>query len=124
MAAAYQIPPPAPMALKGEVTENWKEFENAWQYYSIATELDTKLTLANDQPNEAGKKQVAAILCSVMGSACLKIMNSIPTLTAADKKDPEWILEELHAHFTPQRNVLYERFKFNTAYQQEETANE
>ena len=39
----YQIPPPAPMSLKGEVAENCEEFESAWKDYCIATGLDKKL---------------------------------------------------------------------------------
>ena len=44
-------------------------------------------------------------------------MNSLPTLSTEDKKKPTRILEELRKHFVPQRNVLYERFVFNSANQ-------
>ena len=120
----YQIPPPAPMVLKGDVAENWRDFESVWKYYCIATGLNNVLTNAEGEPNPAGRLQVAATLCSVMGIECLKIMNSLPTLTEDDKKDAERIITELKAHFIPQRHVLFERYKFNTAVQKDEMVDE
>lgn len=109
--ATYQIPAPSPMSVKGDVAENWKDFENSWEYYVIATDLRSKLD------NDEGKEIVAATLCTVMGADCKRIMNSLPSLSAADKKDPAKIVQELKKHFIPQRNVLYERFVFNSAVQ-------
>lgn len=105
--ATYQIPAPSPMSVKGDAAENWRDFENSWQYYVIATKLS--------KDNE--KEIVAATLCTVMGADCKRVMNSLPNLSEADKKDPDKILEELRKHFTPQQNVLYERFIFNTTSQ-------
>ena len=99
------------MSVKGDVAENWKDFENSWEYYVIATDLRSKLD------NDEGKEIVAATLCTVMGADCKRIMNSLPSLSAADKKDPAKIVQELKKHFIPQRNVLYERFVFNSAVQ-------
>ena len=109
--ATYQIPAPSPMSVKGDVAENWKDFENSWEYYVIATDLRSKLD------NDEGKEIVAATLCTVMGADCKRIMNSLPSLSAADKKDPAKIVQELKKHFIPQRNVLFERFVFNSAVQ-------
>jgi len=116
--ATYQIPPPNSMDLKGDVVENWKDFESAWNFYCIATELDQKTDTAE------GKKQVAATLCAVMGMECLKVMKSLPTLSAEDITNPDKILETLRGHFVPQRNVLFERYKFNTTVQLQETIDE
>ena len=41
--AAYQIPSPACMSIKGDIVENWLEFENSWECYIIATDLRSKL---------------------------------------------------------------------------------
>ncbi|XP_048584107.1 uncharacterized protein LOC116603135 [Nematostella vectensis] len=109
--ATYQIPAPPPMSLQGDVVENWRDFESSWDYYTIATDLRSKLT------SPPGKEIVAATLCTVMGPESKKIMNSLPTLTNADKKDPKRIIEGLRNYFVPQRNVLYERFVFNSATQ-------
>ena len=119
--AAYQIPAPTSMDIQGDVVENWKEFECAWKYYMVATGLASKM-LKNEgkDKDEAGEILVAAALCSVMGKDCLKIMNSLPTLTENDKKDPVNIIAQLRAHFIPQRHVLFERYKFNSADQKME----
>ena len=85
--ATYQIPAPSPMSVKGDVAENWKDFENSWEYYVIATDLRSKLD------NDEGKEIVAATLCTVMGADCKRIMNSLPRLSTADKKDPAKIVK-------------------------------
>ena len=51
----YQIPPPAPMNVKDDVSTNWKMFKEAWCYVT-ATEL-----------NKKPKEVQAGALCSVMG---------------------------------------------------------
>ena len=116
--AAYQLPPPTPMSVQGDVAQNWKDFEVEWGHYVVATQLVKKLKKENGQPDEAGMLQVASTLCSVMGKDCLKIMNSLPTLTESDRRNPGRIKDELRAHFVPQRHVLFERYKFNSASQQ------
>ena len=116
--AAYQIPHPTPMSVQSDVAQNWKDFEVEWGHYVVATQLVKKLKKENGQPDEAGMLQVASTLCSVMGKDCLKIMNSLPTLTEVDRRNPGRIKDELRAHFVPQRHVLFERYKFNSASQQ------
>jgi transposase InsO family protein len=122
--ATYQIPAPAPMYVKGDLTENWKDFEDAWSNYILATGLNNKLKKADGAADTAGEIQVAATLCSVMGTDCSKIMKNLPKLTEANRKKPEKIIEALRDHFIPQRNVLFERFKFFSANQKEDTVDE
>ena len=115
--SVYQIPPPAPMSLKGEVAENWNEFESAWNDYCIATGLNQKLTTAGGEVDPAGQLVVAATLGSVIGPECRKILNNLPDLTVEARKKPDAIIKALRTYFLPQRNVLYERFLFNSAIQ-------
>ena len=98
--ATYQIPAPSPMPGKGDVVEDWKGFENSCECYVIATDLRSKLG------NNEGKEIVAATLCTVMGAHCKRIMNSLPSLLVADKKDPAKIIQELKKQFISQRNVF------------------
>ena len=49
----------------------------------------------------------------------MKVMNSLTTLTASDKKDPEKILSSLSDHFMPQKHLLFERVKFGFASEAE-----
>ena len=94
------------MNVKDDVSTNWKMFKEAWHYYVAATELDRK-----PKPVQAGA------LCSVMGMDCVKVMNSLTTLSADDKKDSEKILDALTSHFMPQKHLLFERVKFGFANQ-------
>ena len=96
------------MNVRDDVSTNWKMFRQAWQYYSTATELTKK-----------PKEVQAGALCSVMGMDCVKVMNSLTTLTDDDKKDPEKILSALGDHFMPQKHLLFERVKFGFANQAE-----
>ena len=116
--ASYQIPPPSPMSLQGDVVENWKEFEASWDDYIIATQLDLKLKKADGTPDPSGIKMVSATLCAIMGPACKRILMNLPTLTEEKRKFPEEIITALRNYFIPQRNVLYERFIFNSTSQQ------
>ena len=115
--ATYQIPAPNPMSLVGNVVENWNEFESAWKDYLVATELNKKLTKDDGSVNESGQAIVAATLCSVMGADCKRVLNNLPELTDGDRKKPERIITILKDYFVPQKNVLYERFVFNSATQ-------
>ena len=105
------------MCVTGDVSLNWLEFRDSWSYYGIATGLEAKQTNQDGSVNEIARRQTAATLCSVMGRDCLRVMNSLPTLKDADKQDPARILAELSDHFVPQKNLLFERYKFNTAEQ-------
>ena len=96
------------MVVKDDVSTNWKLFRQSWQYYVTATEL-----------NKKSKEVQAGALCSVMGMECVKVMNSLTTLTVDDKKDPEKILSALGDHFMPQKHLLFERVKFGFANQAE-----
>ena len=106
--SVYTIPPPQPMVVKDDVSTNWKLFRQSWQYYVTTTEL-----------NKKSKEVQAGALCSVMGMECVKVMNSLTTLTVDDKKDPEKILSALGDHFMPQKHLLFERVKFGFANQAE-----
>jgi len=104
--ASFQIPMPDPMICKGNLEENWKTFKEDWQDYFTATELKNK-----------DKETQVATLRTAMGATCKKRLKNL-SLTEDERKDPDAILEKLTAHFTPARNVLYDRFLFFEATQQ------
>ena len=83
----------------------------------IATGLQAKEKKADGSPDTVALKQSAATLCAVMGADCLKVATTLPTLSDADLEKPTTIITALSNHFTPQRHVLFERYKFNTAVQ-------
>ena len=74
---------------------------------------------ARCKTRELPKVVQAGALCSVMGMDFVKVMKSLTTQTASDKKDPEKILSALSDHFMPQKHLLFERVKFGFANQAE-----
>ena len=96
------IHPPTKMNMKGDQVSNWQFFKASWQNYLVATELDKK------DPSI----RVATFL-TVMGKECYEVYQNLP-LTDEQRKSRQQILASLGAHFDPKRNVVYERFMFNS----------
>ena len=115
--ASFPIPAPAPMSLAGDISGNWSDFKRAWYHYSIATRLSANMEIGNEEERKQARLIAASTLCSVMGGECLKVVNSLPTISEDDQKDPAVIIDKLTQHFIPQKHVLFERYKFNTAVQ-------
>ena len=98
--ATYQVPTPNPVEIKGDQAQNWKEFEESWNDYIIATELKDK-----------DKSIQVAALRRCMGEECRKRLGNIK-LTEDQKKDPALVLGALREKFTPSRNIIYDRYNF------------
>ena len=62
------------------------------------------------------KRVHLASLCSIMGKECLQILWNL-SLTAEQQATVKGCLDGLEAHFKPQRNVVYERYVFNSCVQ-------
>ena len=105
--ANCQLPPPDPMVCAGNVAANWKAFKEAFNDFATATELTAK-----DDAIQA------ATLKTVMGRECRQILSRLE-LTDEDKKKPNKILEKLEEYFAPTWNILYERYLFHSAQQQQ-----
>ena len=60
------------MSMLGNLSENFKTFEQSWEYYVTAIGL-----------SETSEEIQAAALCSVLGPECVKTMNILTTLPAA-----------------------------------------
>ena len=103
---AYFIPPPSRMEMDGDLRENWAIFKQTWSNYLIATERDKK-----------SKAIQVGTLLSLIGKECLQTLNNIP-MTAADKADPEKILDKLTEYFEPKQNKIYQRYLFNSCSQE------
>ena len=103
--AASNFPTPAPMDMKGDLAHNWSFFQSQFENYEIAVGLDKK--------DEAIR---VATLLSVMGKECFRVFKHIE-MADDDRKKIDPILQALQAHFEPTRNVIYERYKFNTCEQ-------
>ena len=102
------FPPPSPMKCHGDVTGNWDLFKQQWSDYETATGLDRR--------EESVR---LATLRSSMGRECLQILLNL-NLPEDDKKKIDKCLEALESYFKPSRNLVYERYVFNTCVQQSE----
>ena len=81
------------MSLQGDGTENWKDFEAAWDNYIVATDLCSKLKLEIGSNNPAGQKLAAATLCAIMGAECYKVLQSLNTNNTVNLKDAPDIIQ-------------------------------
>ncbi|XP_072021152.1 uncharacterized protein [Amphiura filiformis] len=100
------FPAPSPMEMKGNKYENWTFFQAQFESYVTATGLDKK---------SAGVQ--VATLISLMGKECYQKAYKGLVLTEDDRKDSAKIIKALKEYFEPSRNVIYERYIFNTCDQ-------
>ena len=91
MASGTGIPVPAPMDMKGDLTQNWDFFRESWDNYEIATEL-----------REKSLEVRVATLLAVIGKHALRIYRHLPT-TEGEGRSPKAIMDKLEAHFKPAR---------------------
>ena len=101
-----QLPTPPPMSLKGNLAENWTFSRESCESYKIATELDKK-----------PKPVILETLKIVLGRETYQIAKNLPV---ADRTYPDSFLQALTQHFEPQRNIIIERYLFNSANQENE----
>ena len=96
---------PSPMNMKGDIVNNWEFFKQQWDDYEVATGLE-----GQDQ------KIRLATLRSVMGKECLQIFLNLK-LSEEQRNNVNECITALEAYFKPQRNLVYERYIFNTCRQ-------
>lgn len=104
--AMYQLPPPEQMKCSGDSAHNWKIFRESFTDYATAAELTKK----------SNAIQVAT-LKAVMGTECKQVLKQL-SLPPEELAKMSTILNHLEKHFTPERNILYERYIFHNAEQQ------
>ncbi len=105
---AANIPPPSPMNMNGDWSDNWDLFRAEFEDYALVMGLAEKT-----------KEVQAATLRSVMGPECRHVYRHNLNLTAAQQGDVKTILESLDVYFKPAKNVIYERYVFGCCKQEE-----
>ena len=99
------FPIPAPMVCKGNLVANWEFFRQQWEDYEVATGLD----------KQTSKIRLAS-LRSLMGKDCLQTFLNL-NISVEDRNNVEACMTALENYFKPQRNVVYERYVFNSCEQ-------
>ena len=102
------FPLPNAMNGKGDVAANWEFFSQQWSDYEIATGLNGK-----------SENIRLATLRSVMGRDCLQTLLNLQ-LSEGDQSKVDKCLEALEEYYKPKRNVVYERYVFNSCIQEAE----
>ena len=102
------FPLPNAMNGKGDVAANWEFFSQQWSDYEIATGLNGKAENIH-----------LATLRSVMGRDCLQTLLNLQ-LSEGDQSKVDKCLEALEEYYKPKRNVVYERYVFNSCIQEAE----
>uniref|UniRef100_A0A5S6Q8Y2 Reverse transcriptase domain-containing protein n=1 Tax=Trichuris muris TaxID=70415 RepID=A0A5S6Q8Y2_TRIMR len=93
------IPTPSPVDLGGDSATNWKFFLSQWQDFKKATGLESQ-------------------------SEATRLLQNLD-ISDGEREHEEALLARLTEYFEPQRNVIYERFLFFSAVQEEsETSSE
>ena len=108
MAMTSNIPVPLSMDCTGDVAGNWKFFISSWTDYENATEL-----------SEKSMKIRIATFCSVLGRDAQRILQHLQFNPPDKREDLPSVIEALQQHFVPQRNEVFERYVFNTAFQEQ-----
>lgn len=93
--------PPGALLLKGNLSENWRRFEQSFDIYLNASALSTK--------DDARK---IAILLNTAGEEAIEIYNNFVWTTAAEKLKFSSVLEQFKKYCNPRKNIRYNRYLF------------
>lgn len=103
------VPYPKPLDVDtGDVGENFKLFRDNWKTYCVATGMD--------KWNQDQEVQKVSILLAMIGDAAKKKYSGF-NLTADEKKDTESVLKALEEKIVSKRNLLYDRYVFQSCNQ-------
>ena len=105
---SQQVPLPPPLAVEGDMEENFSFFEGNWRNYATAVGME-------GWPVDENPKKVSFLL-SVVGTQALKKYFNFE-LTAADKQDPDTVLAAIKQKVVHTRNIIVDRLDFFTAVQ-------
>lgn len=107
-AASVQVPQPSPLALVGDMEENFEFFEKSWNDYSKAIGMDR-------WPQEEDAQKVSFLLTVIGEQARKKYFNF--DLTAEEKANPQVALLAIKEKVVTKRNVIVDRLDFFSAVQ-------
>lgn len=85
----------------------WKKFKQTFQIYLVATDL---------QREDEAKK--VAVFLNFIGEEGLELLNSFD-LTRDNAKKLDIIMKRFDDYCTPKKNVIFERYKFNSIVQRQ-----
>ena len=97
-----QFKPPAPLVLTGNLSENWRRWEQRFKLYMTATGADEK-----DEPVKT------AIMLHTVGEDALEVYNTLNVETAGDdERTLDEIMDAFRSSCIPKKNIVFERHQF------------
>lgn len=102
------VPLPPPLAIEGDMEENFSFFEANWKNYATAVGMD-------NWPVQENAKKVSFLL-SIVGAPALKKYFNFE-LTEDDKRTSDSVLAAIKRKVVSARNVIVDRLDFFTASQ-------
>lgn len=100
--------PPGALLLKGNLSENWRRFEQNFEIYLKASAFDTE--------DDARK---IAILLNTAGEEAIEIYNNFVWTVVADKLKFDKVQEQFKKYCNPRKNIRYNRYLFYKRSQDE-----
>ena len=100
------IKQPDSLCLEGNVSENWRKWKQRFHLYMTASGMADKPMYVR-----------SCTLLHTIGEEALEIYNTFDFDNEDDKKKLDVLLTKFTEYFEPQKNVTYERHKFNTRTQ-------
>lgn len=98
--------PPEPLQLDGNIADNWRKFSQKIDLFLVAAGISTK-------PEE---KKVAVFL-NLIGDDALELYNTFKF--EGETKDLATVKKKFDEYCSPKKNVIFERFMFNSIVQKE-----
>lgn len=102
------IRPPKPLTFTENMSANWKDWVQQFNWYATASQLSKK-----------SAEVQAATFMAVIGPEAIQIFNNF-NLTEAEQKDIEQIKNKFQEYFIPKINVSFERYNFFKIVQKED----
>ena len=96
--------PPEQLSLdSGNLAENWRQWRQQFEVFSLASGL-----------SEKSEAVWSATLLHVAGPKALEVYNAFTWENEGDNKKVNKILEKFQTYCKPRKNITWERHVFNT----------
>ena len=99
------LQPLDPLNLSGNISVNWQRWKQRWNLYLKASGASEKT-----------EDIKCALFLHMIGEDSLRIYDTF-TISEAEKDKIDPLITKFDGHFTPKKNLTYERYIFNTCFQ-------
>ena len=101
--------PPEPLSLCGNVSQNWKDFEEQLSWFLAGTESSNKSNMVK-----------IGIMLSHAGKEAREVYKTLQWTEEGDNQKFKKVIEAFRRYCSPRKHILYEQYTFWTLQQQKE----